>query len=79
VSVYAEVNKAVREGVLIPQPCEVCGEPLRTVETTTIQGGRTVPLIRRNIHAHHDDYSKPLQVRWLCDLHHREHHRKAAS
>lgn len=25
--------------------------------------------------AHHDDYSQPLLIRWLCTLHHRELHR----
>lgn len=24
--------------------------------------------------AHHDDYSKPLKVRWLCKIHHRQIH-----
>lgn len=26
------------------------------------------------VHAHHDDYSRPLEVRWLCPLHHHRHH-----
>lgn len=25
---------------------------------------------------HHDDYSKPLEIRWLCRVHHAEIHRK---
>jgi hypothetical protein len=46
---------AIRDGRLVKQPCEVCGE----IE----------------VDAHHDDYSKPLDVRWLCRKHHAEHHR----
>jgi hypothetical protein len=26
--------------------------------------------------AHHEDYSKPLEVRWFCLEHHRERHRE---
>lgn len=28
------------------------------------------------VDAHHDDYAKPLDVRWLCRSHHREHHER---
>lgn len=28
------------------------------------------------IHAHHDDYSRPLDIRWLCPTHHSEWHRQ---
>ena len=49
-------RRALRDGILIKGPCEVCGAS--------------------KVHAHHDDYGEPLNVRWLCVTHHWEHHKK---
>jgi hypothetical protein len=53
---WAAVERALKNGVLVPQPCEICGDV--------------------RVEAHHEDYSQPLAVRWLCFAHHREvgHH-----
>lgn len=51
---HTMVTKAIRDGRLTRQPCEVCG------------AGK--------VDAHHDDYDKPLEVRWLCRLHHHHLH-----
>ena len=48
-------GNAIRDGKLIKQPCEVCGEI--------------------KVDGHHDNYEKPLEVRWLCRKHHAEHHK----
>ena len=32
--------------------------------------------IKKSVHAHHEDYSKPLEVIWLCPSHHKERHKK---
>jgi hypothetical protein len=31
------------------------------------------------VQAHHDDYSKPFEIMWLCQRHHRERHRELAA
>lgn len=55
-SAWRETKALIRTGVLVRQPCEVCGE----VE----------------VHAHHEDYSRPADVRWLCSkCHSWWHHR----
>ncbi len=53
---HQKVNFAIRRGVLIKTPCEVCG--------------------KEHVEAHHSDYSRPLQVTWLCHEHHKEIHLK---
>jgi hypothetical protein len=30
----------------------------------------------KNVHAHHEDYSRPLEVMWLCQPHHKERHKE---
>lgn len=49
-----KLNRAVKSGKIVKQPCEVCGN--------------------REVNGHHDDYSKPLEVRWLCMVHHKQVH-----
>ena len=53
---------------------------------TAIKSGRLSPKPcercgeTKAVHAHHDDdYSKPLEVIWLCAIHHRERHRELAA
>jgi len=48
-----KVYHAVKKGLLIRQPCFICGEKSE---------------------AHHPDYSRPLDVVWLCASHHRQAH-----
>jgi hypothetical protein len=58
------VEKAVKRGrVQRPDVCEACG-----VRPEPFKDGRAA------IQAHHDDYNRPLDVRWLCQpCHHAWH------
>lgn len=57
------IAKEIERGRLQPKPCEECG-----YEGTAKDG-------RNAVHAHHDDYGKPLDVRWLCQPCHHEWHK----
>lgn len=51
------VSNAIRDGHLVkPAACSIC---------------RTIPDTGRKLQAHHVDYSKPLEVEWLCTDCHR--------
>lgn len=56
------VVAAVKSGKLVkPSACSQCG----------------IAHPPREIHGHHDDYDKPLDVRWLCRACHNAYHREA--
>ena len=58
------LEKAVARGhVIRPDGCSVCGA------TGHMRDGRST------IQAHHDDYNKPLDVRWLCQHCHHDWHK----
>lgn len=52
----------------------------RIAVSNAIRGGALTPepcevCGHHNVHAHHCDYTKPLDVMWLCSYHHCEWHR----
>lgn len=56
---HITVGNAVRDGKLEkPTTCEDCGKATRS----------------RGLHAHHEDYSRPLDVNWVCIGCHRRRH-----
>jgi hypothetical protein len=63
-----KVEKAILHGRLVrPRKCMRCGE-----EPLPMKDGRP------NIQAHHPDYSKPLEVLWLCQKCHHQEHKNAS-
>ena len=55
---HQRLNWMVKKGSIVRGPC-----------ARMEQGGCSGP-----VHGHHEDYSKPLEVVWLCMSHHRRHH-----
>lgn len=58
---YRQVQIAIKNRVLVrPDACEKCGRKDRKASDG-----------RSTIHAHHQDYNRPLDVEWLCAKCHR--------
>lgn len=61
-NVKFSLSKYISKGIVVVQPCEVCGlEPMEVND-------------RQRIHGHHDDYNRLFAIRWLCKQHHDEWH-----
>jgi len=60
--VHSILAKAISRGQIVPRPCEECGR------SGSASDGRNT------VEAHHDDYNKPLEIRWLCGDCHRAWH-----
>lgn len=59
------LEKALEKGIVKRKThCEICND------TGEFKDGRT------KIQAHHDDYNKPLEVRWLCQKCHHNWHKE---
>lgn len=60
---YRVLRTAIESGAVVkPNSCGKCGTAAKRQDgASAIQG-------------HHDDYSKPLSVKWLCPPCHRSHH-----
>ena len=60
VLLFRFIETAIKPNKIKRQPCERC--QLTDKQTRIV--------------AHHEDYSLPLDIMWLCELHHKERHRE---
>lgn len=68
-----KLQRAVKDGRIRREPCEF-RVVVRTNDEVRGESRKTQLCGEVETDAHHDDYSKPLDVRWLCRRHHRAVH-----
>lgn len=59
VKAHRKLYRAIRSGIIIkPNRCEACNTEIP----------------KNLLRGHHEDYSKPLQINWLCSICHNKRH-----
>lgn len=59
-----------------PERRKAQGKLAYAIKTGKIKKGRCEVCGIKKVHAHHKDYDKPLDVIWLCPIHHHEQDNK---
>lgn len=74
---YAQNNKDIRKANALLHNDEIRARAAlrHQVRIGKIKRGVCEVCGSINTNAHHDDYSKPLKIRWFCHKHHMEHHK----
>ena len=68
--------KAALRAELLPRAVYAREMIANEIKFGRLKRGRCEICRRAYTHGHHDDYDKPLEVRWLCPIHHFEWHEK---
>ena len=70
-----------RFGLGMPEEEKVARKKCRSDTNHAIRQGKIkrqgCKICDETAEAHHEDYSKPFEIKWLCTKHHRQHHTKS--
>ncbi len=73
------IDKLVKSSKLYPEKWKCRRHTLEAVRCGKLEKLSCEVCGEAKVQAHHTDYSKPLEVNWLCTKHHGEQHRKYAT